>query len=147
MKPKFPIHEAQALLNKLIGEHGVFAYLEVSDKMTRVLGMATPATGLIKLSAHLPEEELEETIRHEYAHIISTHKHNWQWKAACRKVGANPVKYASITLAPDMKRKVRSFMCPGCNRIFKRKNRAANKLMCRFCYTGCEHWKEVGGEG
>jgi predicted SprT family Zn-dependent metalloprotease len=54
--------------------------------------------GNISLSMPLvkarPEEEVRNTILHEIAHALAGIKngHNWQWKAACMRLGIPPVR-------------------------------------------------------
>lgn len=69
------------------------------DNAKRRCGICRPMKKEIGLSRHYVrlnnEAEVRDTILHEIAHALTPrHGHDRVWKAACRKVGARPVRCA-----------------------------------------------------
>ena len=80
---------------------------DVSSRMTAKLGVcqSSRATGLpvrVAISSRLMapglEDQARDTFLHEVAHALAGHKagHGPQWKAMCRKLGANPERLAHL---------------------------------------------------
>ncbi|MBI1369817.1 MAG: hypothetical protein GC162_14320 [Planctomycetes bacterium] len=99
-------------------------------------------TKTITLSRHLValngDEEVRETILHEIAHAIAgvRNGHNEIWKAACRRVGARPVRLAGEEVQTVQGRYI--MYCPGCDRELGRRHRRMRSEMlartfCRAC--------------
>jgi len=74
--------------------------------------------------AHIPEEQVRDTILHEIAHAIAGHKagHGWQWKAECRRIGANPNRTADLPqdMVLGLKEKIANYkaVCTKCDNVY-----------------------------
>lgn len=97
--------EATTLARGLMSKHG-FAHLELTFSNTKnALGRCffrSEVPTRIDLSSywlsHLSEEQITETILHELAHAKAGVRagHNYIWKSAARKLGANPNRVAEL---------------------------------------------------
>ncbi len=96
----------------------------------------------IKLSRHLvalnSDAEVRETILHEIAHAIAgvEHGHDEVWKAACRKVGAKPVRLAGEGVALVKGRY--TLFCGCCEKSLGTRHRRINpevmqRSYCKWC--------------
>lgn len=99
--------EASYLARKLMNEHGLGHVTFEWSNRKHALGDCSYKRNAsfqvvpdkIRLSAvwvpYLDEAEVRDTILHEIAHALTPgHKHDYVWKAMCRKVGANPKRTA-----------------------------------------------------
>lgn len=98
------LSEAATLARNLITAHG-FPHVKFAfNRRKNALGVcrysaATRQAVSIELSEHwvphLSESEVRDTILHEIAHAMTPGAHHGpEWKAAARKVGANPKRTA-----------------------------------------------------
>lgn len=72
-----------------------------------------------------PASEVEDTLRHEVAHILAPGEgHSKAWKAACRKVGAKPQRLAGEGIRNTERRKPKwKCECKACGRTWDRRRR------------------------
>lgn len=125
------INQVLPMARKLMDENGVgHLKLELSGTK-RSLGQCFSRGGvpyLIRLSrhwmAHIPESEVRDVILHEIAHAIAGHSagHGWQWKAVCRRIGANPNRIADLppAMVVELKEKIANYkaVCTGCASVY-----------------------------
>ena len=124
-----PLSEARreqmaALSLKLCEEHGISPapQLEWSKRMRRVLGRAYVQQNMIRLSVWLDERQVEDTLRHELAHVGAGVKrqapHGARWQEWAVRLGVEPraTARAAPANAPARKSKRRywGLECPGC---------------------------------
>lgn len=119
--------QVMTVARDLMNQHGVgHLKLELSGTK-RALGQCVSRGNVahtIRLSrhwmAHIPEAEIRDTILHEIAHAIAGHKagHGWEWKAVCRRIGANPNRIADLPqdMVLELKEKIANYkaVCTKC---------------------------------
>ena len=138
----FSYDEAAALLKQLIAEHGCKKRvdLEVSPALKRTLGQAVYTRRnrryRIRLSAYLTPEEMDDTLRHEFAHVMAglNKAHGEVWKHWAWVAGARPERCAPQypALVP-----LHTYTCPKCDdRVVRRVNRFPKKSKGLYC-VGC----------
>ena len=137
----FTFEEASTLLKQLKSDHRCRRRieLEVTPSLKATLGQ-TKRTGLraylIRLSSHLSYDEMQDTLRHEFAHVMAGMKkgHSEHWKEWARAVDATPErcapKYPALT-------PLHHYTCPSCeNRVIRKANRfRTDKWVCGRCKT------------
>ena len=138
---EFTYADAQGLLKQLKSEHRCRKRiaLEISPSLKRSLGL-TMQTGkdlVIKLSAYLSYDEMQDTLRHEFAHVMAGLKkgHGQDWKNWAVEVGAEPRRCAPRypALTP-----LHTYTCPQCkDTVIRRANRLrmGKGWACRHCAT------------
>ena len=89
-------HPLEQLLEDLCIQFKVWPppRLEWSRRMTNTLGKAYPTKDLIRLSGWLSEQQSEDTLRHELAHIAASREskerpHGPAWKRWAARLGAD----------------------------------------------------------
>ena len=126
--------EAVAMANNLIQKYGLIGWsFEINYRAKNRLGCCKYGPKVIELSAWclnggVTEGKAEDTILHEVAHAIAGHtaKHGPVWKAACRRIGADPTRLAAkstIVNAPKEKYKI---LCCGCKSTIGKRHRRSN---------------------
>ena len=136
----FTFEEASTLLKKLKSDHRCRRRreFEVTPSIKRTLGQ-TKQTGLraylIRLSSYLSYDEMQDTMRHEFAHIMAGLRkgHGEHWKEWARAVDATPERCAPQypALTP-----LHIYTCPNCkDHVIRRVNRTDNK---RWVATRCQ---------
>ncbi|MEE8517489.1 MAG: SprT-like domain-containing protein [Dehalococcoidia bacterium] len=113
------------LLVALCQEHGIAPVpaLEWSKRMRHTLGRAFMRDGLIRLSAWLDEQQAENTLRHELAHIAvgagrRIQPHGTHWRAWAERLGAEPraaARRAPANAPPSSDSRLHwGLECPSC---------------------------------
>jgi len=113
------------LLTALCAEHGIFPQpsLEWSTRMRRVLGRAYVHQNFIRLSAWLDEQQANDTLRHELAHIAAGNgkrqpPHGLLWREWAVRLGTDPraTSHLAPVNAPERldSRRYWGLECPGC---------------------------------
>ena len=136
----FTFEEASALLKQLKSEHRCRRRieLEITSSLKRTLGQ-TKRTGLraylIRLSSYLSYDEMQDTMRHEFAHVMAglRNAHGEKWKDWAVDVGAVPEpcapQYPALT-------PLHTYTCPNCkDHVIRRVNRTDNK---RWVASRCQ---------
>lgn len=123
--------------------------VEFSSRMTRSIGLAYPARGLIRIRANLREASesvLREVLCHELAHLVAFQRHGRvrphgaEWQALMREAGYEPrVRWAGEALPEPTPRRRYLHVCPVC-----RIHRVARARMRRWRCVIC---REQGREG
>jgi predicted SprT family Zn-dependent metalloprotease len=82
------------------------------------------------VEAGISMDEITDTMLHEIAHAIAGHAagHGPEWKAVCRRIGADPTRTSSATASPEATWKG---YCPRCENVRAKFHRAP--LRVRFC--------------
>ena len=139
----FTFDEASTLLKQLKSEHVCKKAidLEVTSSLKRTLGQTQQKRGnrrfLIRLSAYLSYDEMQDTMRHEFAHVMAGLRkaHGEPWKEWAVDVGATPKpcvpRYPALT-------PLHTYTCPNCkDHVIRRVNRLASgrKWVARQCGT------------
>lgn len=131
----------ERLLDDLCAEHSIpKPRLEWSSRMRVLLGKAYANRRLIRLSAWLDDEQADDTLRHELAHIADgparRDPHGAGWRAWAVRLGAAP--RATSPRPPANRpagrgnRRYTGLECPGCRARFVRA-RVLKGLYCRAC--------------
>ena len=136
---------ARRLLDSLIKEHGYPRpiILSESSKMTWTLGMSYDRIPpRIVLSSYLTDEELDDTLRHEFAHLLAGGRngHNEVWKRACIQVGARPVRCAEKPMEHGFRSRNTysyEFICGMCNQTSRKRRYRPNKY--QYSCPNCEN--------
>lgn len=115
MSQTLDFDRAAQLLRELCIEHRISPVprLEWSARMVRSLGRAYPSSNLIRLSTWLSAQQVDDTVRHELAHIAMGSRnrktpHGLDWRTWAQKIGAVP-KATSLSppkFAPKATRKI-----------------------------------------
>ena len=134
------LHEARSLARSLLKANGLDDWTFRFDRATRRFGSCRPAERAITLSAPLtalnPEAEVRDTLLHEIAHALTPGDgHGPRWKAACRRVGAKPVRCYRETdvVAPPRPPARWQVGCPACGWWAERRRLPTRPLVCRAC--------------
>ncbi|MBO39559.1 MAG: hypothetical protein CMM75_10345 [Rhodospirillaceae bacterium] len=141
-----PSEELRNHINELLkslceqNEISPVPHIEWSSRLKRVLGKAYKTGRIIRLSSWLSEDQAEETLRHELAHIVIEGKpsrpHGSEWKNWAKKLGAKPraTSASPPKYAPRQKnsRIYKGLECPSCKIRFIRFI-LRNQLYCRAC--------------
>ena len=122
----FTYDDAHAVLKQLVSDHGCKKRidLEVTPSLKRTLGQTQQKRGsrrfLIRLSAYLSYDEMQDTLRHEFAHVMAGLRkgHGESWKEWARAVRATPERCAPAypALVP-----LHTYTCPKCTDLVIRK--------------------------
>ena len=139
----FTTEDAKALLRQLMAEHNSKKRidLEVTPSIKRTLGDTRQRRGSrrfhIRLSTYLSHDEMQDTLRHEFAHVMAGLKagHSGVWKQWAVDVGAKPERCVPRypALAP-----LHTYTCPNCeNHVIQRANRVpvGHTLLAKKCGT------------
>jgi predicted SprT family Zn-dependent metalloprotease len=120
--------QAQTLLRELLDEHDpekTFSRHLNLNRRKNGRGLCTypwqGEKGKITISKYLLGDEwpsIEETIRHEVAHVISGSKagHGWEWKKACKLTGSKGERCGAKMLAQETIGRYET-SCPSCGVI------------------------------
>ena len=123
LQPVCPAAISRLLLDLCRCEGSVLPSLEWSRRMVSSLGKAYQVQGTIRLSAWLSQEQADDTLRHELAHILAGREgagrpHGRQWRSWAVRLGAEPSARAKgpPALAPVRRASVRywGLECPLC---------------------------------
>jgi len=125
---------------------------EVSKTMTVCAGKAWPRKKLVRISgtifrdsrnAHRSEAQLDDTIRHEVAHVIvgPGHGHDWVWQDCARACGARPEKCHNMAVTRRVIKRRQMAECERCNAVFPVTDRKARRIRSSFIgllvHTAC----------
>ena len=134
------LYTARHIARTLMNEHGLIDWTFRFDHARRRFGSCQPRRRWITLSAPLTllntEDEVRDTILHEIAHALTPGAgHNAAWRAACRRIGANPVRCYSDEKVITPPRRIAPYKigCPRCNWWHDRHRLTRRKLICRKC--------------
>ncbi len=138
------LHEARSLARDLLRRHGLADWTFRFDRATRRFGSCRPGERTITLSAPLTalndEAQVRDTILHEIAHALTPGDgHGARWRAACRRIGAAPVRCyregagAGGVLAPPRPPAPYRMGCPTCGWWADRRRLPRARLACRAC--------------
>ena len=107
-------------------------------KEKRLIGQCHPETNTIDLSMYwmavLPEEEIDDTIRHEIAHAYCSERrlydnHGKNWKLAACLIGANPLAvYCGEVKIP------KRYIAHCCDRKYESYSKNDRYLRCVQCH-------------
>ena len=142
-------HEIMAEARKLMDRHGLPHWKIKRGRGVKLAGLCSYRERAITLSMKLlptwPREDVIDTILHEIAHALagSGAGHGPDWKAVCRRIGANPERcWDSVTL-PTVEGKWTQ-TC-GCGMVNRTVHRRKAKLVCRAC-SGPILYHETGAD-
>lgn len=138
------LHEARSLARSLLKRHGLTDWSFRFDRATRRFGSCRPGERAITLSAPLTalndEGHVRDTLLHEIAHALTPGAgHGPAWKAACRRIGAAPVRCyregsgAGSVLAPPRPPAPYHVGCGKCGWWADRRRLPTRTLVCRSC--------------
>ena len=137
------LYEAQHLAEALLREHGLTEWRFRFDHARRRFGSCRPTHKLITLSRPLTLlnslEQVRDTILHEIAHALAPDDgHGPRWRAACRRVGARPVRcYAADgrdgVVSPPRRAARYRIGCTTCGWWTERRRLSRRTLVCRAC--------------
>jgi predicted SprT family Zn-dependent metalloprotease len=123
--------------------HGLAGWSFSFDNARRRFGRCDYTNRQISLSKALtflnPIEEVRDTLLHEIAHALTPGaKHGPKWRAACRQIGARPVRCYTDkqVVSPPRRPAAYRFGCPNCNWWVERRRRARKKFACAKCRGG-----------
>lgn len=91
-----------------------------------------------KIMPHMPEHEVRDVILHEIAHLMTPgHHHDRVWKAACRKIGANP-KRTTDAVPEWLKERLANYVsaCTRCGSKTYMQRRPKYE-MTKYTHSGC----------
>lgn len=119
--------------------------VEVSGKMRRLRGLCMYKPNLVRISIHQSLDEMDDTLRHEIAHMYAWRRfgctnHSDAWKHACSITGARPEATYHITTDEERMQRYRYvYKCgAGCDVwAYRKKPRYERKNI--VCYR---HGKE-----
>ncbi len=134
------LHAAKILATDLIRQHGLLGWSFRFDRARRRFGSCRVRARLITLSRPLTllnsDAQVRDTILHEIAHALAPKDgHGARWKAACRKLGAKPVRCFNDkeVVAPARKPARYQIGCGRCGWWAQRRRLNARPLVCRSC--------------
>ena len=130
------LHDAVALAESLLAEHGLDDWRVELDRAKRRAGICRYADRTIGLSAPLTqlhsEHEVRDTVLHEVAHALAGPRagHGPRWKAVARRIGCS----AERCMSPSSPRVVGAWVgvCPQ-GHTADRHRRPERVLLCRPC--------------
>jgi predicted SprT family Zn-dependent metalloprotease len=137
------VSDAKALARQLLNEFGYANVALVITNARGYLGMvdwSQDGHGRMKLSRPLIEcnsaEQIEDTIRHEIAHLIAGGEagHGPEWKAACRVTGAIPERIAHNAVCAPYKY---TWDCNQCGKLVQGFYRRPRRRIWRFVCGRC----------
>lgn len=94
--------------------------------------MAAEFEGRILLSANLLDsfEKVEDTVKHEYAHLLAVARHGWRgrghgaaWRKAMRELGLSPDVHHNYECRRNQTHQVVKYRCVKCGAIIERKRK------------------------
>lgn len=148
--------EAEQLAKRLLREFGCdkewpFKWTRGKRELGRIGWKRNRITGEISkrhlgLSKYLvlnnSREEIEDTIRHEIAHILAGpgNGHNYKWKQMCLVTGANPNRLNHTAKMPEP---AYILYCGNCKTVLGKRHRKKLKLSgkcCAYCRSDKIAW-------
>lgn len=89
------ITEAVKLARQQMDQHGLVSWKVAVSRSKKTIGLCDYRQRTISLSYYaipeLSDEKVKDTILHEIAHALTPGAgHGAEWKAMCRRIGANP---------------------------------------------------------
>lgn len=136
---KRPIRTTEKNALDLMSFYGVLqkGWKFTFDNTKRRLGVCKYTSGIISLSKAYIENglsyvEVNDTIRHEIAHILagSKAKHNWYWGAIAKALDATPKACVRPTVQPKGRYETK---CPECNWTGYRYKKWNRNYICPNC--------------
>lgn len=111
------------------------------DNSVKRFGQCRYRTRVISMSKHLielnSEEQVLDTILHEIAHALTPKAHHgYEWKMACIRIGARPVRCYSTDTVEQPKMRYQA-TCGCCNKVWQKAKRpmSGRKHSCT-CQSG-----------
>jgi len=135
MTDKYFSAEWQEHCNELTDSFGIQRVtVKVRTNLGRHFGLAHYAQRLIELKPTFSDDQMEDTLRHEIAHILAfdTHgvscNHDSRWRNACAITGADPTQYREVTAENAAQLAMLVYRCPdGCVIIAHRRRASLDK--------------------
>lgn len=134
------LHAAREMAMTLMRQHGLVGWSFAFDHAKRRFGACWPTLRRISLSRTLtflnPVEQVRETVLHEIAHALSPGDgHGLKWRAACRAIGARPVRCYTEQEVRTPPRRVAPYEvgCAVCGWWADRHRLTRRRLVCRAC--------------
>jgi len=141
-------YAAQQLALSLLHLHGLSDWHFRFDHARRRFGSCRAGRKLITLSRSLvilnDESEVRDTLLHEIAHALSPGDgHGRLWRAACRRIGARPVRCYSddAVVSPPRKAARYRFGCRACGWSVERRRLTRRAFVCAKC-RGPLHYED-----
>ena len=132
--------DARELARSLIREHGLAEWAFRFDHARRRFGCCRVSEKLITLSRPLTilnsVEQVKDTLLHEIAHALAPGDgHGEKWKAACRRIGARPVRCytAGEVASPPRRSAPMRLGCRTCGWWVDRRRVVRRRLICKVC--------------
>ncbi|MFQ3586404.1 MAG: SprT-like domain-containing protein [Fimbriimonadaceae bacterium] len=136
---------AVKLLAELMAEHPLGRVPEIHWRSLRVTaGLAYHREHRIALSRLVltDRERLEETLRHEYAHLLAVARHGPsaaghgpEWRQAMRDLGQEPKVHHSYEVRRNRPRQQVAYRCERCGCLIFRARRLPRRR--RYVHVGC----------
>jgi predicted SprT family Zn-dependent metalloprotease len=136
---------AQQLLDDLCARHPMGYRPDLQWRRLRVTaGLAYTNARVIALSLIVltTEEAVQDTLTHEYAHLLAVHRHGRKaaghgraWKEAMHDLGAEPRVYHSYCVQRNRPRQQVTYRCERCGRLIERRRRLPSKRL--YVHSGC----------
>jgi predicted SprT family Zn-dependent metalloprotease len=124
-------------------QHGLTGWQFRFDHARRRFGCCHITRQLITLSRPLAMlngvEQVTDTLLHEIAHALTPGDgHGAKWKAACRRLGAKPVRCYGDDAVVSPPRAMAKYRvgCLACGWWVERRRLSRRKLVCRQCGAG-----------
>jgi predicted SprT family Zn-dependent metalloprotease len=138
--PPLHPHDAAQLARSLMAQHGLSGWSFRFDHARRRFGSCRYRERVITLSRPLvllnDVAEVRDTILHEIAHALSPGDgHGPKWRAACRQIGARPVRcYSDQTVRSPARPPARYRLgCGHCDWWVDRHRLTRTRYVCRRC--------------
>ena len=133
------------LANDLLAEHATPEWGFVLDRAKRRRGCCNYTKKQVSISRHLlddPWESIENTIRHEIAHVIagSGAGHGPKWRAAARSLGIKP-KRCGEKMAAEIEYRY-TVLCTSCGTKWSR-HRIARSYRAKLARCRCSKCKAM----
>jgi predicted SprT family Zn-dependent metalloprotease len=124
------------LFKQLCEKHKVVGWKLAFYNKKRAIAQAWFGPKIVYISKyffeHNTDEEIDDTIKHEIAHILAgaKNRHNSRWQQWCEIVGCRPKAFQSTPI--DMPYKY-FYQCPNCKKMFKTFRPITSKSSCGVC--------------